>query len=277
MIIITIGELISICSSVWFLFRYWFKIEFAKVFRYSLIYSFLYDNNVAKLALDKINLSLFYAFQTNSILMNSFLCLEMFYSLKYPISQITKRFNFYLILTYSATMFQFILLMVRVNFDDSIDNNPDLFLSIILYQDFGILFRIINIICFVFFIATGGISICYLILRFCRGSHIDIAIDLRNKFVTRHCFFVFTYLIFYLPLMINEFIFVVNYDIKQLYFIEETLIIFYLLPFAMFFTRSVETNISQYFCCLHSKKNIIKKELKIRKSNIYTVNILIIY
>jgi len=221
MILVTNGELISICSTVWFLLRYNTKINFAKVFYYSGIYRFLYDNSIAKVALDKIGISLFYSFQTFSILMSSFLCLEMFFSLKYPIAQVRKRINIYLIITYSITGVQFILLMINTDFYDI---KTDEFITDALFHDNFtgklIINRIINFICFIFFFASGLLSICYLILRFCKASNANIARDLRNKFVAKHCCFVGVYLTFYLPMMINEFIYIVKQDIKSLLSIE---------------------------------------------------------
>lgn len=210
MLKVTIAETVSICSCIWLLFRYNFKVSYARIFRISLVYRFFgpeqKDDVISLIAMDKVSLSLFYSFQTYSILMSSFICLEMLFSLKYPIAKIQKRVNIYVMITYFMTGFQFIILMIFTEIDKN-NLEKDTFISKRLFNKlYGNYFRYVNVAVFIFFIVSGAISIIYLALRFCKGS-VHLAKKQKIAFVIKHCFFVFIYLLFYLPLMINDLIF----------------------------------------------------------------------
>jgi len=221
---VAIGETISIFSSIWFMFRYDVRFGFAKVFRYSQLYAYLYDFDIAKIAMDKVNMSLFYSFQTYTILLSSFLCLEIYFSLNNPIAKINKRYNIYLIVTYIITAFQFIVLMVNTTFATS---KVDEFITeAMFHENFGIVFRIVNLVCFFFFCSVGIVSIIYLMQRFCKKTNmkLNLAREQRYKFVTKHCVFVIIYCLFFLPLMINEFIFTLYNDKTKLFFVDVSLV-----------------------------------------------------
>jgi len=193
------AEAIFTFSSVWFVIPASFYDKFHDIITSTVILDFFTNS---KEVLAKFNICIFYTFQSYSILLNMFICMEMVYSLKYPVTKIQKRLKMYNLFTYLVCIIQFILIII----DNKIFNvlNPDEYPTVTsrffntCVQTVVRLFTFIPYICF---FLIGSISIFYLVVRFCRGK--GFKKKERDTFVFKHVLYVLAYFLLYLPVMFN--------------------------------------------------------------------------
>ena len=255
------AEAIFIFSSIWFVISpdiYKFFSQLTK----DVVILDLSKIDEPKDILSKINISLFYAFQTYSILLNMFLCLEMILSIRYPVSKMQQRVKLYLLFAFIVSTVQFLFIIADkdikhiVETTDNINNGTTAKTVTGKFFDnnLGVLVRLITLIPYIVFIFVGMLSILFLIGRFCRGK--SVAKKLRNKFVLKHILYVTCYMITYLPIMINSSMFIIDPH-SQLFYPDYSILIMMALPIVMFFVRGSEANM---FNCTCVSKDASKKK-----------------
>lgn len=181
---------------------------------------------------DIVNKCLFYSMQAYTVLLNTFISIEIIYSLKNPISKIAKRLKTYKLVTVFTTIACFLIIFTTTSNENVTESLKDrLFHSKILVMT--------NIILFIFTEIIGMISTVYLFNRFCRANNIASAI--RNTFVIRHLMYYIIYTICLFPYFFNSLLFFYNRSILLYY--EYGVLLYTYVGFFMFFIRASETDI----------------------------------
>jgi len=215
---IVIGEALSLFSTMWFLVNIInkdIKENFASALQVLHLY-FIEDLKVLEGLIDRINIIFFHVFQTYSLSMNVFICLEMIQTLRDPVSKVNRRVVLYITIIYIVILVEFILML---SLELKIIENND-FLGYILFDkntyNIDFLFRLIKISIFLLYIIVVFTSIIYLILRFRKTT--SVAKEIRNKFIRQHILSVVIYVLLFAPYQYYDLLFVIH---KQNFNIED--------------------------------------------------------
>ena len=151
------------------------------------------------------NFYLFIIINSYTILLNCFLSLEMFFTLRNPVSEKKSRVKKYNIFIILYCLIQFILLFMHL---------PELIKTETFDEDK--IFKNINFITFMnilpyfFYVIIGIISVIFLIGRFCWGRF--IIKNMKNFFVFHHILYLFIYIIIFSPSII--YLINLNFNLK---------------------------------------------------------------
>ena len=151
------------------------------------------------------NFYLFIIINSYTILLNCFLSLEMFFTLRNPVSEKKSRVKKYNIFIILYCLIQFILLFMHL---------PELIKTETFDEDK--IFKNINFITFMnilpyfFYVLIGIISVIFLIGRFCWGRF--IIKNMKNCFVFLHILYLFIYIIIFSPSII--YLINLNFNLK---------------------------------------------------------------
>ena len=181
------------------------------------------------------NFYLFIIINSYTILLNCFLSLEMFFTLRNPVSEKKSRVKKYNIFIILYCLIQFILLFMHL---------PELIKTETFDEDK--IFKNINFITFMnilpyfFYVIIGIISVIFLIGRFCWGRF--IIKNMKNFFVFHHILYLFIYIIIFSP----SIIYLINLNFNLKIFDNDNLkkiakFLNLLIGMIMFFIRKTKT------------------------------------
>ena len=159
------------------------------------------------------NFYLFIIINSYTILLNCSLSLEMFFTLRNPVSEKKSRVKIYSIIILIYCLIQLILLLIWSSNLINKDNlNEDIIFQKIKYITF------MNIFPYACYLIIGIISIVFLIGRFCFGRF--IIKNMKNCFVFRHVLYLLIYIIIFSPSILYliklNFIENIPFEIEQL-------------------------------------------------------------
>ena len=159
------------------------------------------------------NFYLFIIINSYTILLNCSLSLEMFFTLRNPVSEKKSRVKIYSIIILIYCLIQLILLLIWSSNLINEDNlNEDIIFQKIKYITF------MNIFPYACYLIIGIISIVFLIGRFCFGRF--IIKNMKNCFVFRHVLYLLIYIIIFSPSILYliklNFIKNILFEIEQL-------------------------------------------------------------
>ena len=159
------------------------------------------------------NFYLFIIINSYTILLNCSLSLEMFFTLRNPVSEKKSRVKIYSIIILIYCLIQLILLLIWSSNLINKDNlNEDIIFKEIKYITF------MNIFPYACYLIIGIISIVFLIGRFCFGRF--IIKNMKNCFVFRHVLYLLIYIIIFSPSILYliklNFIENIPFEIEQL-------------------------------------------------------------
>ena len=159
------------------------------------------------------NFYLFIIINSYTILLNCSLSLEMFFTLRNPVSEKKSRVKIYSIIILIYCLIQLILLLI---WSSNLINKDNLDEDIIFKEIKYITFM--NIFPYAFYLIIGIISIVFLIGRFCFGRF--IIKNMKNCFVFRHVLYLLIYIIIFSPSILYliklNFIKNIPFEIEQL-------------------------------------------------------------
>jgi hypothetical protein len=233
-------------------------------------FNYVGDNHTLSCGIiNTFNKCLFYSMQAFSFLINTFICFETIWGIRYPISKVAKRFTWY---KFSAVILagSYITIMFSTAYDDSgiIKEKVEerIFHSKVLTG--------VNFTLFVIYLIFAVANCSFLFWRFCKAK--GIANNLKNRFVIRHFIYFIIYLGFIFPFQLNALLYISD---QKLTFLRNSIIISFYMGIGMFLARATETKfygkIKAFYIkmkkspsfILNSRKSMAESEVGPRESD----------